>query len=74
MSVSVGGLATRTNTFLTWLRRDIAVGDEILVRIVEIEKADAVRKRKRDGAAGQRRRDQAYVRRKAKKWGWKIQT
>jgi hypothetical protein len=73
MSVSVGGLATRTNTFLTWLRRNTGVGDEVLVRVVETDKVNTPRKQRREGAASQRRREQAYVRRKAKKWGWKIQ-
>jgi hypothetical protein len=67
-------LAKRTNTFLTWVRRDIGVGDEILVRVVETEKADPPRKQKREGAAVQRRREQAYVCRMAKRWGWKVPT
>jgi hypothetical protein len=74
MSVSVGGLAARTNTFLTWLQRDISVGDEIFLRVVETDKVDKARKQRREKAAVRRRRQKAYVRSMAKKWGWKIQT
>jgi hypothetical protein len=72
--LSVGGLLVPQEEHVHWKDRDLAVGDEIRIRIIESEKVDAPTKRyaidPKKGVLAQKR----YVRKMAKKFGWKIQS
>ena len=72
LHLHVGGLLIPQEEHVRWQDRDLAVGDEIRIRIMESDKVDAPTKRfprdpKRDIQAQKR-----YVRTMAKKFGWKI--
>jgi len=73
VSLRVGGLDSKRDEHVDWLTRDMAVGDEIVLRIVDVRKPDAPKKERRPGS-DTRRRQKAHVRRMAKQFGWKIQT
>jgi len=73
VSLRVGGLDSKRDEHVDWLTRDMAVGDEIVLRIVDVRKLDAPKKERRPGS-DTRRRQKAHVRRMAKQFGWKIQT
>jgi len=72
MELSVGGLISRSREFLEWFRRDLKRGDEIVVRVVESERADPPKTRRREDRAKQLKRKQDYVLRIAKEFGWKV--
>jgi len=38
--LSVGGLDHITNNHLNWLRRDLQVGDEVTLKLVDVESVD----------------------------------
>jgi hypothetical protein len=69
----VGGLLIPEEEHVTWQDKDLAVGDDVRIKVVEVEKIDKPTKRfpknpKRDIQAQKR-----YVKKMAKKFGWKIQ-
>lgn len=70
----VGGLDSVHGEHMNWLVRDLAVGDEVLIRVVDAPKATAPIKESRRPVDSSPRREKAYVRRMAKKFGWKIVT
>jgi len=76
LNLGVGGLVSRSDEFLEWLQRDLQPGDEVTIRIIEATRVDKPKKRriKRKTPAQIQRRKQAFVRRMAKEFGWKIQT
>ena len=74
MGVQVGGLISRGDEFVQWCRRAVRRGDEVVIRIVDVAESDTPRLRRRESPAQRRRRQQAYVRRMAKQFGWKIVT
>jgi hypothetical protein len=77
MELGVGGLVSRTDDFLEWLQRDIRLGDEIAIRIVEVANSDAPKTKQRQVMATPaqiRRNKQALIRKFAKEFGWKIVT
>jgi hypothetical protein len=39
-SVSVAGLDDKTSEHLKWFRHDLAIGDEVRIRLVETDKTD----------------------------------
>ena len=73
MWLHVGGLISRNYEFVDWFQRKVRRGDEVVIRIVEVGAADAPRKRRQESPAQRRRQQQAYVRKMAKQFGWKIQ-
>jgi hypothetical protein len=73
VSLRVGGLDSKRDEHVDWLTREMGVGDEIVLRIVDVRKPDPPRKGSRRSAGGTRRRQKAYARRMAKQFGWKIQ-
>jgi len=76
LNLGVGGLVSHSDEFRDWLQRDLRVGDEVTVRIIETATVDKPRKRRRIRAtpAQIRQRKQAHLKRLAKELGWKIQT
>jgi hypothetical protein len=76
LNFGVGGMVSRSDEFRDWLQRDLRVGDEVTVRIIETATVDKPTKRRRVRAtpAQIRRRKQAHLKRLAKELGWKLQT
>ena len=74
MGLRVGGLVSRTDEFVDWFRRDMRRGDEVVIRLVEVADADTPKRRRRESPAKRRRQQEAYIRRMAKQFGWKVQT
>jgi hypothetical protein len=76
LELGIGGLLSRTDEFLEWLQRDMRLGDEVAIRIVEVADSDKPKKRRRTKSTPAQllRRKQAFLRRMAKEFGWKIVT
>src|SRR5689334_4337211 len=74
LNLGVGGLASRSDEFRDWLQRELRVGDELTVRIIETARVDKPKKRRRMRAtpARIRRNKQALLKKLAKELGWKI--
>src|SRR5258705_11119609 len=66
VSLRVGGLDSKRDEHVDWLTRDMAVGDEIILRIIDVRKPDAPKKGSRRTASDTRRRQKTHVRRMAK--------
>ncbi len=73
LRLDVGGLAN-SGEHLRWINRKLRCGDTLTVKIVESVATDKPRERKRPDLAADLRSQKQYVRRMAKKLGWKIQT
>jgi hypothetical protein len=74
LDIRVGGLVSRTEEHLDWLRRRLQRGDEISIRVVDAGAADRARRSRRESPAERRTREKAYVRRMARQFGWKVKT
>ena len=76
LTLGVGGLTVRSDEDLQWLQRELQRGDEVTIRIIEAAQVDKPRitRRLRATPAQIKHRKQAFVRRMAKEFGWKIQT
>jgi hypothetical protein len=59
---------------LEWLNRELKIGDEVRVRVVQDAAIDQPRSRKRIDRAKDLRAQKRYVKEMAKKFGWKIQS
>lgn len=70
----VGGLLNPEQEYVDWVDRNLAVGDEVRIKIVEVETVDAPTKRRPRDPKKEVRAQKHYVRTMAKKLGWKIQT
>jgi len=74
LHLHVGGLLIPQEEHVRWQDRDLAVGDEIRIRIVDSDKVDAPTKRYARDPKKDIRAQKRYVRTMAKKFGWKIQS
>lgn len=68
----VGGLDSKRREHMEWLTRNMSVGDEIVLRVVDVPKSSVPKKRRRRTTANSLRQEKARVRRMAKQFGWKI--
>jgi hypothetical protein len=59
---------------MDWLQHDLAAGDDVLIRVVDVPKVDPPIKGSRRPVDDSPSRKKAYVRRMAKQFGWKIVT
>jgi len=41
LSFNVGGIDSHTDEYLEWVRKELSVGSEITLRVVEVEEVDA---------------------------------
>jgi DNA-directed RNA polymerase subunit E'/Rpb7 len=75
LTMDVGGLITPTDEYVRWADgRALQVGDEVRIKIVEAERVDRPRIRKRSDPAKDLHQQKRYVREMAKRFGWKVQT
>jgi hypothetical protein len=72
LSLSVGGLNASVGEHVRWQNRALRLGDEIRVRIGERKSADTPSKRFPRDPKAELKSQKRYVRRLAKKLGWKI--
>ncbi len=73
MRARVGGLLMPQDEHAEWTSFRLRVGDELRVKIVDCETVDEPRKRFPRDLAMEARNEKRYVRKLAKKLGWKIQ-
>jgi hypothetical protein len=66
------GLVSRTGTHLTWIQRQIKIGDVIEIKIIEAEDISKPKFKRRETAATRTKRTKSYVRRTAESFGWTI--
>jgi hypothetical protein len=75
LTMDVGGLITPADEYVRWADgRSLCVVDEVCFKIVEADRVDRPRSRKRSAPAEDLRHQKRYVREMAKRFGWKIQT
>jgi len=74
LHLHVGGLLIPQDEHVRWQDRDLTVGDDVRVKIIEIDTVDAPTKRFPRDPKKDVRAQKQYVRTMAKKIGWKILT
>jgi hypothetical protein len=71
--VYVGGLISPRDEHVRWKQRNLRVGDEIRLKIVESVSVDEPGERFPRNLKEETKREKRYVLKMAKKLGWKIQ-
>jgi len=74
LNLNVGGLFSSTWKHVRWRNRRLKVGDEVLIKIVESESVDKPRDSYCLDREADEKKQKAYVRAMAKKFGWRIDT
>jgi hypothetical protein len=73
VGLRVGGLVTSKEEHVQWgERRKLAVGDEVRIKIVEVETVDSPTNTKPADLAAAHDRQKEYIREAARKFGWAI--
>ena len=70
--MSISGLDSVRREHMDWLKQDLKAGDDVRIRIVDVPKVDRPIKGSRSPVDDSMRHKKAYVRRMAKRFGWKI--
>ena len=73
LTLQVDGLVSPAEEHLHWLNRDIKIGDEVRIAVLEDATVDQPRHREKQDPVVLLRQQKKYVRAMAKKFGWKIQ-
>jgi hypothetical protein len=71
--LTVGGLISAKNEHVKWVGRDLRIGDEVKVKVVNVGNVDRPAKRYRPDPTKEREYQKRYLREMATKLGWKIQ-
>jgi len=71
IALLLSGMDSKRDEHIDWADRDLAVGDEIVMRLVQTSKVDQPTKRSRMTS---RQAKESFVRRMAEDLGWKIHT
>jgi hypothetical protein len=72
LALDVGGLVTTTEEHVLWKTPRLRSGDEVQIRIVDVESADEPNRRQRIDAIAREKSEEKYLEVVAKKRGWKI--
>jgi DNA-directed RNA polymerase subunit E'/Rpb7 len=72
LTLDVGGLVTTTEEHVLWKTPRLRSGDEIQIRIVDVESADEPNRRRRIDATAREKSEEKYLEAVAKERGWKI--
>jgi len=72
LHLTVGGLRSDPDEYVTWKSTPLRVGDEVRLKIIEVDSVDRPRTRKRMDPKQEERNSKAYMRKMAKKFGWKL--
>ena len=73
LTLSVGGLISSKNEHVQWTESGLTVGDEVCIRVSDLESVDAPRDRKTEDPVEDAKRQQNYVEQMARRFGWTIQ-
>jgi hypothetical protein len=73
LTLNVGGLISSKNEHVRWTENELTVGDEVRVRVMNLESVDPPCDRKTEDPAEVIKRQQEYVEQMAKRFGWTIQ-
>jgi hypothetical protein len=73
LTLNVAGLISPSKEHVSWAQRQLTLGDEICIRIIESDSVDPPRDRKTEDPAEDVKRQQKYVEQMAKHFGWTIQ-
>lgn len=68
------GLISATDEHVKWNDVQLAMGDVVRIKVRDIDKVDAPKKRHRPDPVKQMKWQKQELRRLARKFGWKIQT
>ncbi|HVB88316.1 MAG TPA: hypothetical protein VNK23_16765 [Candidatus Dormibacteraeota bacterium] len=68
----VGGLLLPQNEHVLWKRSRLRVGDEVVLKVVEVESVDKPRKRFQRDPVAEANAEKRHLEKMAKKFGWKI--
>ena len=72
LHLHVGGLVLPQNEHVRWRSTSLSPGDEITIKIVEVDAVDRPRERKRRNPSEENKLLKQYVRTTAKRLGWQI--
>ena len=73
LTLNVGGLISSKNEHVRWSESKLTVGDEVRVRVVNLESVDPPWDRRTEDSSEDLRRQERYVEQMAKRFGWTIQ-
>jgi hypothetical protein len=73
LHLDVAGLLIPDQEFLTWQEKNLSVGDDVRIRILESDDVDAPAKRSPTNPKQDIQTQKRYLRMMAKKFGWKIE-
>jgi hypothetical protein len=73
LTLSIGGLISSKKEHVRWIENELTVGDEVCIRVTELESVDAPRDRRTEDPVEDAKRQQNYVEEMAKRFGWTIQ-
>jgi hypothetical protein len=74
LHLRVGGLVSPIGKHFIWRDRRLKVGDEIIVKIAETDSVDRPRKSYPFNPEGDEKKQKAYIRAMAKKFGRRVDT
>lgn len=69
----MSGLISSKNERVRWSENKLTVGDEVRVRVINLESVDPPCNGRREDPAEELRRQERYVEQMAKRFGWTIQ-
>jgi uncharacterized OB-fold protein len=70
--LSIGRLASGSQTHAEWLPRNLKVGDEVRVVLSSKKRGDVPKSKRRESKAKREQREREYVQKRAREFGWKI--
>jgi hypothetical protein len=73
LTLNVGGFVSSKNEHVRWTDDKLTVGDEVCIRIINLESVDPPSVRSTEDPAEIERRQERYVEQMAKHLGWTIQ-
>jgi|SRR5258705_9186796 len=73
LTLDVSGLISSKNEHVRWTDDKVTVGDEVCIRIINLESVDPPSVRRTEDPAEVERRQERYVEQMAKRFGWTIQ-
>lgn len=73
LMLSVGGLITSKKEHVRWTEKTLTVGDEVCIRVTDLESVDPPAARTMEDLGEDAKRQQIYVEQMAKRFGWTIQ-
>jgi predicted RNA-binding protein with RPS1 domain len=73
LTLNVGGFVSSKHEHVRWSDDKLTVGDEVCIRIINLESVDPASVRSTEDPAEIERRQERYVEQMAKRFGWTIQ-